>query len=208
MNNFSTINTKKYLAEFLGTFLLTFVVYITLVSDFKTVTPLIAGFTLGLIVYILGPISGAHVNPAITFGALVTKKIEAYEALFYIIFQFLGAFVAGILAKIFLHSSALLHDAPQIIGLNVFKIGVAEFIGATIFAFGVASVVFKKVSEANSGFVIGGSLAIGIIIASQVSNGVLNPAVSLGIGSFSIMYLVGPVIGAGAGFWLFKLISE
>ena len=66
-------------------------------------------------------------------------------------------------------------------------------------------VVTGRAHEAASGLVIGASLMIGISLAAPISNAVLNPAVAVGIGSVSLAYLAGPLIGAIAGAWVGKI---
>ena len=84
----------------------------------------------------------------------------------------------------------------------------AEALGALFFGFGVAAVVYGKVAKEMSGLVVGGSLLLGISFSALMNaNGVLNPAVALGIGSFGIMYVLGPVIGVSLGMWMFKYLS-
>ena len=56
-----------------------------------------------------------------------------------------------------------------------------------------------RVPEAMGGVAIGGSLLLGVHFAAQTTNGVLNPAVALGIGSFSAPYIWGPIVGAIGG---------
>jgi glycerol uptake facilitator-like aquaporin len=180
---------KKYLAELIGTFLLTFAVIASLAAGFPVATPVFAGITLGLFVYTMGGVSGAHVNPAVTIGLLSIKKISPKEAVLYVIAQLAGSVLALLLARyLFSFSSSLM-------AVDNFKILLAETIGAFILVFGVTSVVLKENSSAYSGVVIGGSLLLGASIASRVSNGVLNPAVALGIGSFSLVYVIGPIVG-------------
>ena len=83
-----------------------------------------------------------------------------------------------------------------------------EMLGAFIFSLGVAASVFGKVSQGASGLAVGGSLLLGILIASSGSNAVLNPAVALGIGSFSFSYLLGPIVGATLGMALYKNLNN
>jgi glycerol uptake facilitator-like aquaporin len=163
-------------------------------------TPLVAGIALGLMVYVIGSISGAHVNPAITAGLWSLKKINNRDAIGYIIFQFIGAALALWLSRGITH-------APNIFDGNSFPIFFSEMLGAFFFSFGVAAVATDKVPPAASGLVVGGSLFLGICVASFLSNGVLNPAVALGIGSFSLAYLLGPVFGAIIGMQLFSWLS-
>ena len=54
-----------------------------------------------------------------------------------------------------------------------------------------------------SGVVVGASLLMGIMFASIAANGILNPAVALGIGSFSLSYVLGPIVGSLIGFNLY-----
>jgi glycerol uptake facilitator-like aquaporin len=59
-----------------------------------------------------------------------------------------------------------------------------------------------------SGLVVGGSLLLGIALASLLgSNGVINPAVALGIGSFNVMYVLGPVLGSLLGMQVYKRLA-
>lgn len=194
-------NLNKYLAEFIGTFTLAFVVALSLAGTFPVPTPVLAGLTLGLFVYSIGHISGTHINPAITLGALSIKKISAMDALYYWIAQFLGAALA------FWASSELVTRAVLTVSTDP-KVLIAEAIGTFFFAFGVAAVIYGRVPKDLTGIAVGGSLLMGISIAASVSNGVLNPAVAFGIGSFSLAYLVGPLVGAVLGMWAFKLLSN
>lgn len=193
---------KKYLAELVGTFLLTFVVISSLATSFPVVTPILAGLTLGLFVYTMGGVSGAHVNPAVTIGLLSVKKIGGKDATAYIVVQLVGGILALLLARyLFDFSSAL-------VAVDSVKVFLAEAVGAFILVFGVTSIVLKEHSADYSGIVIGGSLLLGAAIASRVSNGVINPAVALGIGSFSIMYVIGPIVGAVAAAQLVRWLMS
>lgn len=192
---------KKYLAELLGTFVLAFVVSLSLAGDFPVPTAVLAGLTLGLFVYSIGHISGTHLNPAITIGLWSIKKIKTNDALIYIVVQFLGALGALYLSDFLVTRAELTVVDSQFVGL-------AEAIGVLVFSFGVASVVYGKTPKDLTGVVVGGSLLLGIALAASVSNGVLNPAVALGIGSFSPMYVLGPIVGSVLGMWLFKYLSS
>ena len=70
------MNLRHCFSELLGTFLLAFLVHLSIGAHFPVPTPIIAGLTLGLIVYMLGGISGAHVNPAVTIALASIGKIS------------------------------------------------------------------------------------------------------------------------------------
>ena len=193
---------KKYMAEALGTCTLALVVGLSLAGTFPVSTPVLAALTLGLFVYSIGHISGTHINPAVTLGIWSIGKINSTEAAKYLIAQFLGAGVALLM----LQSVAPL-ATPLVIGAEA-TIGIAEMVGAFLFTFGIASVVYGRAASTMSGMVVGGSLLLGITVAALMgSNGVLNPAVALGIGSFGVMYILGPIIGAVLGMQAYKYLQ-
>jgi aquaporin Z len=181
---------KKYIAEFLGTFALALTVGISLAGKFPVPTPVVAGLTLGICVYLFGGISGTHINPSITAGLLTIGKISLKDAIGYWIAQFAAGETAYWVA------TALQGTHPHAGGSDGVGIVVAEALGAFWLATGVASVVYGKAPAPASGITIGGALLVGIMMAAPMSNGVLNPAVALGIGSFSASYVIGPIIGA------------
>lgn len=201
------MSLPKYLAELLGTFVLTLVVWLSIAFG-QTVqpisTPVAAALVLGLFVYTIGGISGAHLNPAVTCAFMAQKKMKLEEGAFYIIAQFIGAVLAMVIGRI-ATGATIRVSAGDSLGV-VF----AEALGAFILVFGISSVATKKVPPAASGLVVGGSLLLGITIASVsgLSNGVLNPAVAIGIGSANLYYMLGPVIGAVIGAYAYQYVSE
>ncbi len=192
---------KKYFAEFLGTFVLTLTVVLSINGNFPVATPILAALALGLLVYAVGHISGTHINPAVTIGLWSIGKISVKDAGAYIISQFIGAGLAMIVARIFVEPFPL--DV-----VNSLNVGLAEMIGMLFFGFGIASVVYGKAPAVFSGVVVGGSLLLGISLASAASNGVLNPAVAFGIGSLNLMYILGPIVGAVLGMQVYKLLNS
>lgn len=193
---------KKYIAEYFGTLTLTLVVLLSLAGSFPVPTPILAGITLALFVYSVGHISGTHINPAVTIGLWSIKKIKTNEAMSYVISQICGAVSALVLALV-------MDKTYTITASNDILVGLAEMAGMILFTFGIASVVFGKVSNAVSGVMIGTSLFMGISIAVLMgSNGVLNPAVALGIRSFSLMYLLGPIVGSIIGMKLYATLQD
>ena len=193
---------KKYMAEAVGTGVLALVVGLSLAGTFPVPTPVLAALTLGLFVYSLGHVSGTHINPAVTVGLWSLGKITLPEMAKYIIAQFAGAGV------VFVVLPSLVTKMPDLITSEALVVGFAEAVGTAIFTFGIASVVFGKTVNVMSGVVIGGSLLLGVAVAALLgSNGILNPAVALGVLSFNIMYALGPVAGSVIGMQLYRYLA-
>lgn len=190
-SSFFSMKYQPLVAEFLGTFLLTLVVIVSLGTGFVVPTAILAGLTLGLMVYLLGPISGAHCNPAVTLGLLAVKKMEAQDAIWYVVCQVLGGFAASFVGFFLLKDSVVVIPAHP----DMLLVGIAEAMGAAVLVLAVSSVVWKKVGDGASGFVIGTGLALGAIVASSVSNGIVNPAVAIGVNSISFTYILAPIVG-------------
>src|SRR3989338_1784001 len=182
---------KKYIAEGVGTFGLSFaVVLAVLVGSTSIPVPIIAGLTLGLFVYTIGPISGSHINPAVTLAQLAVRKISSRDAGIYIIAQFIGAGLDLAVANSLGATATMIST-----GGDSGRVFFAEVIGSFFFNFGIAGVVYGKTKERMSGIVVGGSLVLGIIIASiSGSLGILNPAVALALDAFSPLYIVSPIV--------------
>jgi len=196
------ISMKKYVAELLGTGTLTFVVGLSIAGSFPVPTPVLAALTLGLFVYSIGHLSGTHINPAVTLSALSIGTIHFAEAGKYIAAQLLGAAIALFALQYVVEMPALSLDTSL-------RTGLAEALGAFVFTFGIASVIYGRTPSHLSGIVVGGSLLIGITIAALMgTNGVLNPAVAFGIGSLNLMYVLGPIIGGVAGMRLYHFLSH
>lgn len=193
----------KYVAEAIGTFSLSLAVLAALSATLPVPAAILAALVVGLFVYTVGPVSGCHLNPAVTVAALSLKLLKPRDAALYIVAQALGAGVAFFLAS-------MLFDAlPQSNGnMNDFAILFAEALGAFFLTFGIGSVAFGKVPASASGLVIGSSLLVGIMIASSAGSlGILNPAVAFALGSFNALYLFGPIVGAVMGMWAYRILT-
>jgi glycerol uptake facilitator protein len=196
---------KKYIAEGLGTFALALVVGLSIAGHVGIITPVLAALTLGLFVYSVGHISGTHINPAVTIGLWSIKKITTKEAAYYIIAQFIGAGIALLVTS----SVSVVGISAGVIASSALFVGVAELVGTFFFTFGIASVVYGKTPSQLSGVVVGGSLLLGITFAVLFgSNGVLNPAVAFGIGSFGVMYVLGPILGSVLGMQAYTYLID
>ncbi len=194
---------RALVAELMGTFALTLAVIVSINNpDFPVSTPVIAGLTLGCLVYTIGPVSGCHINPAVTIGLLSIGRVEISDAAAYILVQFGGAGLAMMVGNVFFPMPAEVMSGGDALT------GFAEMFGAAVFVFGIAAVVIGRAPAVTSGLIIGSSLVVGISLAAHRGNGVLNPAVALAVGSFSHPYLWGPVTGAIVGATLCSGLAE
>lgn len=185
--------TKALIAEAIACCALTAGIILGISNATPIATPLVAALTILLFVYTIGNISGAHINPAVTVGLWSIGKITTNQGVQYILAQLVGAIVAVLLVALL----GVNQVAPVVTAtMHVFA---AEIIGTFLLVFGISSVVYKKAPEAASGIVIGGSLLLGISMAASASNGVLNPAVAIGIQSINWIYLLAPLVGGVLG---------
>jgi aquaporin Z len=152
---------KSVLAELVGTFFLTLA---ALISG----TPYVVGVTLGVFVYAIGALSGCNLNPAVSLGLIVSRRLPVLVGLLYIVTQIAGGALA-LLAATFTG-----HLAPHYSAASP----LAEFLGFGLLMITVLAVSDKNVPQAGSGIAIGGALAAGLVI----SRGILNPAVAIAMG--------------------------
>ena len=204
---------KDYIAELIATFALVFIGAGSILANEVTNGQLgIVGiaFAHGLVlmsmVYATGHISGGHVNPAVTIGMLITKKIKAIEGALYIIFQLIGAAIAGfLLSAIFTGVDKSLYLGAPLLGEGIsFGLGILIEIILTFFLvftiFGVA--VDKKAPQGVYGLAIGLVLTFDILVGGALTGAAMNPARSFGPALASgywtnhLVYWIGPVVGA------------
>ncbi len=199
---FKKQNIAAVVAELFGVVILVVSVYSMVArTSFPLFAALAAGLSLSVLVHTIGSVSGAQINPAITLGLWSIRKEKTGRALFFIAAQMLGGYAAWMLLQFFLG-----RDMESLAGKFEWKILIAEAVGAFVFGFGVASAVYQKYEGGKLAFTVGASLTIGILVASMGSNGVINPAVALGLQSFNWAYVVGPVIGSVFGMNLYAML--
>lgn len=190
-------------AEFVGTFLLTSVVLgmIAKQQPFYA-TVLMAGITLALVVLGVGRASGAHINPAVTVGLWTIRKVETTRAIAYIAVQLLAGYSALLIAREVFGNALIARGGESV----DWKIVTAEALGAALFTMGIAAAVYRGYRGVQAAVTIGASLTLGLVVAALGSGAVLNPAVALGINSFTLSYVMGPVLGAVFGMNLYAAI--
>jgi len=196
------------LAELVGTFLLTIGVMLSIAAGTNSVlaTAVVAGFTLMICVYTIGNISGSHINPAVTLSLLSGGKISSQNALIYIICQVLGAILAVVVAGLLTSTPVSFEGVSGTFDIPTFF---TEALGALFFLFGISAVVWGKVNDAFHGFVVGGSLLLGIMLSAHAGGlGILNPAVALGVGAFNLATVAGPIVGGILGVILYRALVD
>lgn len=194
---------RKYIAEFLGTLILTLTVTASIFSAAGVPTAIWVGLALMMAIFMIGSISGGHYNPAVTFGMMVTKKISPKDGIIYIVMQALaGVAVWGLGMALQLQLPAFQAD------FSIYAF-IAEAIGMMIFAFGIAGAMDKATGRLQSAAMIGLSLIVGAYIGGGIgSYGIINPAISLGVHIWGIPYLVAPFIGSVVGMFLYKFLGQ
>lgn len=191
-------------AEFIGTFSLASVVLaMTGRTSFPYFAAIAAGATLGLFSLLVAAKEWAQLNPAITVGLWTLRKIETTKAVVVIAAQFLGGAVAWRLNE-YLLNTTIKSTANAKFDWRIF---VAEAVGTLVFSYGVVAALQRGYEGFEKAFTVGASLAVGIMIASFASNGLLNPAVALGVHSWSFVYVAAPVLGAVVGMNLYMLLN-
>jgi aquaporin Z len=190
-------------AEFLGAGIWTFVALV--LSETTSVSYFIAtsvGLAVVLIYMMFSGVSGAHFNPAITFGMWTARRITTVRAVAYIVVQLLGGLASWRLYEYFSGH----HIASKTSHWST-SVWLAEVVGTAILAMGFAAALYKAVDALNAALTIGTALFVGVLVAATASAGYLNPAVALGQRSFNSVYILGPLVGGLVGVnlynWLF-----
>ena len=219
---------KKYLAEMIGTFVLTLLGCGTAVSlncgvDPASVVGTAIAFGLAVVAmaYTIGGISGCHINPAITFGVLLNGGISAKDACGYIVAQVIGAIIAA--AVLF----GIVSTAPglaegTLTGANACAAGttnglIVETVLTAIFVLVVLGATSKTNGATNNfaGLAIGLSLILIHLVGIHYTGTSVNPARSIGPALFQggqalaelWVFIVGPLVGAAIAAGLWKMIS-
>jgi MIP family channel proteins len=211
---------SAYVAEFLGTFLL--VLFITLIlavnsqaglgfTDFAVIG-LLHAFVLMMLIASLGGASGAHFNPAVTTTLAVLRKIKPSDAAIYIVVQLAGGVAAALVTKLLLldEGQAGHYGATTVSDMLSGKTGagfLAELIGTFVLMWAImGTAVNPRADRSWAPWVIGATLGFAVMTLGPLTGAGFNPARSFGpalvggafdgAGTFVVVYVLGPVIGA------------
>jgi aquaporin Z len=233
---------RRYMAELVGTAVLVFfgAGMATVSFGFRAfgssvaagilLTGLVFGLVLTGLIAVIGPISGSHVNPAVTLGAYLAKRISLLDLAGYWIAQMIGGLLGALMLLWVMHTSPFYSRAHIGLGANGYGhlsllhasgggAFLIEIIITAVFVLVVLSATRQEASAPVAGLIIGFVLALANIMGIAVDGASVNPARSFGpavvVGGaalsqlwlFLIAPLVGAVLGAGA-FMLFHPVLD
>lgn len=215
---------KKYLAEFIGTFVLVFFACGTAAvvgcsaenGTGYLLTALAFGLVIVAMAYSIGNISGCHINPAVSIAMLINGKLNIKDFIGYVIAQFLGA-VAGAAALMAFVGKESGLGANALYKDNIWLSLLIEVILTFVFVIAILGVTSKENSGAVAGIVIGLSLTLVHILGISFTGTSVNPARSFGpalfVGGNSLanvwVFIVAPLIGGALAAVVYKfLVSE
>ncbi len=219
---------KKYLAEMVGTMVLTLMGCGVAVSlgcdngDPETVigTAIAFGLSVVAMAYTIGGISGCHINPAITLGCLLSGRMSGKDAGMYMVFQVIGAVIAAAI----LAALTGCVDGLEGTGANDLQGGVsvcggllAEIVFTCVFVLVVLGATAKTNGATNNfaGLAIGLSLILVHLVCIRYTGTSVNPARSIGPALFQggtalsnlWIFIVGPFVGAACAAGIWKVIE-
>lgn len=198
----------QYLAEFTGTY------FLVLTVGFNVLTGSIGaaisiGAILTVMIYALGTVSGAHFNPAVTIAVLLSSRslISPVDALFYILFQLLGAAFAGITYVSIIGNAFMLTPVGRNSAVSA---AIVEILYSAALCYVVLNVATTRKQEGNNyfGIAIGFTVVAAALAIGGISGCCLNPAVCVGVSlcatffhgltalSYMAIYILGPLTGA------------
>ena len=203
---------KKYVAEFIGTFFLVLTIGCTIIGHGAgPLAPLAIGSALMVMVFAGGHISGGHFNPAVTLGVWLRGKCETKDVAPYMIFQIMGAVLAGLVVKFFKGGAAVVPLQPETVPALL-----AEFLFTFALVYVMLNVATAKGTSGNSfyGLAIGFTVLVGAFSVGNISGGAFNPAVATGISAMGLsswaniwIYLIAEFGGAAVAAGAFKVLN-
>jgi len=219
-------STKKYVSELIGTFVLVFMgcgsaVFLGAgVGGGHLAVALAFGLSIVAMAYVIGGISGCHINPAVSLSMLLSKKMGVGDFIGYVIAQVIGAIAAAGLLHALLSVTGMT-DLTGGLGSNgLGNVGIAGgFIVETVLTFIFVFVILGVVSDSSkgsvAGVVIGLTLTFVHIVGIPLTGTSVNPARSIGPAIFARgdaladlwVFILAPLVGAVLAVIVFKLLK-
>lgn len=217
---------RKYIAEFIGTMtLVLFGTGIAVLSGGNLVaTSLAFGLAIVASAYVIGNISGCHVNPAVSLAMLVSGKMNRKDFCFYVIAQILGA-IAGTAVLYLILSSTNIgtlelgangYGSLSASGISLLGAIVTEVVLTCIFVYTILGVTSDESKSSVAGIVIGLTLAFVHLLGIGLTGTSVNPARSLApalfVGGTALkqvwVFIVAPLVGAVIASLVFKYLNK
>lgn len=201
---------KKYLIELIGAFFLAFTFVMAANNSGSAMAPLAVGGILIALHLVGSPISGGHYNPLVTLAMLMRGKTDRTDAIYYILFQMVGALFAAFAAAFLLQCKGAIEIRP--IQHDVTCSILSEFLGAFVFVYVVLNVTDHR-EHSNASLAIGFAAMAMMYVLGPISGGAFNPAIAVSISASGMaswgewwIYLVGGLLGSAAATTVFGAI--
>jgi aquaporin Z len=184
------------------------------------------GLSLLAMVYTIGPVSGCHINPAVTIGALLTRKIGARDAAFYIVAQIIGAILGAAVVLLVAKGAPIGYSAAgsglgangygehSPAGYSLLSALVAEIVLTMFLVLTVLGSTDDQAPAGFAGIAIGSVLTLIHLVGIPITNTSVNPARSIGpalfVGGWALsqlwLFIVAPVVGAALAAGVYNAI--
>jgi aquaporin NIP len=204
---------RAHLAEFIGTFALVFFGCGAIANGLPpTAVALAFGLTIGVMVYALGHVSGAHFNPAVSIGFAIGGHLPMGRALTYAVAQVTGAIAAALLLRLTLGPGVRL-GVTQPSGSDL-----QAFVWESVLTFFLMLVITAVATDERAignaaALAIGGIVALGALVGGSISGASMNPARSFGPAVVSSelasiwIYLTAPIVGSSAAALVYRYLG-
>lgn len=221
---------KKYVCEFIGTAVL--VLFgcgsAAIAGDSLGTLGIALAFGLSIIAmaYVIGNISGCHVNPAVSLAMLINKKMSVKDFILYVVAQFIGALFGISILYLIMKNSGLdiavqglgangYGDGISSVGLNMFGAIITEVILTFVFIYTILGVTSDDKKSSVAGIVIGLTLTFVHILGIPLTGTSVNPARSLApalfLGGTALkqvwVFIVAPLVGSALASFVFKFLN-
>jgi aquaporin Z len=220
---------QRYIAEFVGTFVLVFASCGAAVIAGEVIGFIGVSFAFGLslmaMVYAIGPISGCHINPAVTLGIILCKKMDAKYAPGYMLAQVLGAIVGAAVLMAIVQGAPGGYDAASAgfaaNGYGEYSPGrysmlaalITEIVLTFILVYTVLAATDLRAPVGFAGVAIGFVLTLVHLVGIPITNTSVNPARSIGpalfVGGWALeqlwLFIVAPFVGAAIAAMVYRI---
>ena len=217
---------KKYICEGIGTLVLVFFGCGTAVITGGNLLATALSFGLSIIAmaYVIGNVSGCHVNPAVSLAMYITKKLDKKDFIWYVVAQLIGALFGTLLLYLILSASTIGVDnlgangygSMSNVGVNLLGAIITEIILTFVFVYTILGVTNDKKKDSVAGIIIGLTLTFVHIIGINLTGTSVNPARSIApaiiLGGKALkqvwVFIIMPLVGAAIAAYTYKYLNK